>query len=356
MKIGIDCRSGINQYSGIGMYINSYVNNLSNKKNTYYLICYENYLIKNKSVNIKYIRIRKSNRHIENQIIIPYVLYKLKLDLYHVTHHDVFPILYFKKTIVSSMDIYWIDYKNNSSFFFKILYKQLSKISFRRAKKIITISQSTASRIINKLGVSKSKVIPILISCDFRYKKSNISTDFLDKIKPYVLYVGSMAERKNIIALRYIDDIIKRSEKKINFYLVTKLSGKTDISLDNFNYRTNFYFNHEDQDYDSMSKIYSNSLAFLFPSKYEGFGLPVLEAMKCGTIPIVSDSSSLPEIVRNKNFRFNYDDYKGFANKILEISDNKSLRNKFKKYFMKEAEKFDWNIISKKTEELYDKI
>lgn len=357
MKILIDCRSAIKPHTGIGMYINGLVSHLSNTKNKYIILCYQGYEVNNiNGIKFEYLRIKKRNKHIENQIVVPFVAYKKNIDLFHITHHDIFPVFYFRKTIVSVMDIFWIDYKNDSSSLFKLLYYLVSFIALNRAKKIITISKATKNSIVKKLNLTPNKVHDILIACDKEYKHtSNESVTFLNGLKPYVLYVGSSARRKNLEIFHEIDSKLKDLGVDLNFILLTKSSGKNDSELNSFHKKKNFIIDYNDYSINQLREFYSKSLVFVFPSKYEGFGLPVLEAIKCGTIPIVSSSTSLPEIVLNDpEYIIDPSDYEAFARKIMRIKNDTEYKNRLSDKLVYFSKFFNWNLTSKKTEFLYE--
>ena len=117
---------------------------------------------------------KRFDKHlVEAAILVLGIAYKKNIDLFHITHHDVFPVIYFRKTIVSVMDIFLIDYKNDSSSLFKLLYYLVSFIALNRAKKIITISKATKNSIVKKLNLIPNKVHDILIACDKEYKHTS---------------------------------------------------------------------------------------------------------------------------------------------------------------------------------------
>lgn len=254
------------------------------------------------------------------------------------------------------MDIFWIDHENDSTPLFKFMYYSLSSIAFYRAHKIITISNSTKQRIENKMGVNQNKVKDILISCNKKFSKTSDKTiSYLDNLKPYVFYNGSSAKRKNLEILNKIDDQLKSLGYYLIFLLVTKKTGKSDSELDSLYSRENFIIDNNDYSINELSEFYSRSLAFIFPSKYEGFGLPVLEAIKCETIPIISNSTSLPEIVLgDSDFIVDQNDHRVFAEKIIRIINEPKHRINLINKLPTISRSFDWNITSIKTETLYE--
>lgn len=358
MKILIDCRSASKPQTGIGMYINGLVSHLKNTENQYILLCYDKYHIQNlNGLKFEYLRVKRGNKHIENQIVVPYLAYKKKVDLFHVTHHDVFPILYWKKVIISVMDIFWIDHENESSPLFKFLFYSLSRIAFHRANYIITISKHTKLRIEKKMNINPKKVEAILISCHEKFSRTNDKNiRFLDNIEPYIFYNGSSAKRKNLKIFKKIDDKLKDLNVLINFVLVTKNTGKCDEDLSSLYDRKNFIIDNKYYSIDELREFYTRSLAFIFPSKYEGFGLPVLEALKCGAIPFIPRSTSLPEIVLGDgDFLVDPEDYEAIAEKIIRVFYDTKYKENLREKLNTISQSFDWAITSSKTEFLYER-
>lgn len=357
MKILIDCRSAGKPQTGIGMYINGLVSHLKNTENQYILLCYDKYNIHNlNGLEFKYLRVKRRNKHFENQIVVPYMAYKEQVDLFHVTHHDVFPILYLKKVIISVMDIFWIDHENESSPLFKFLFYSLSRIAFHRANHIITISNHTKLSLEKKMDINPKKVEAILISCHEKFSRTNDrNIRYLDNVEPYIFYNGSSAKRKNLKIFEKIDDKLKDLNVLINFVLVTKKTGKFDEDLSSLYDRKNFIIDSKDYRIDELREFYTRSLAFIFPSKYEGFGLPVLEAIKCGTIPIISKTTSLPEIVLgDSDFIVDPEDYEAISEKIIRIINDVKYKEYLRKKLNDISESFNWTISSSRTELLYE--
>lgn len=87
----------------------------------------------------------------------------------------------------------------------------------------------------------------------------------------------------------------------------------------------------------------------VFPSKYEGFGLPVLEAMSCGCPVITSDSTSLPEIVGNAGILIRNDDHSKLAEAIIQLSNSKELRAKLRNDGLSQAQFFNWDQVAEET-------
>ena len=105
------------------------------------------------------------------------------------------------------------------------------------------------------------------------------------------------------------------------------------------------------QDY--LPYFYNGAFAFIFPSFYEGFGLPVLEAMRCGVPVICSDRSSLPEVAGNATLFVNPQDLNSIINAIKKMAENESLRNQLIKDGFSQAKKFSWRRNAQQVLSIY---
>ena len=105
-----------------------------------------------------------------------------------------------------------------------------------------------------------------------------------------------------------------------------------------------------------LSAIYSGAVAFIFPSLYEGFGLPVLEAMQCGTPVISSNSSSLPEVVGDAGILIDPKDEDHLCQAMLDVLTDSNLRESLRKKGLERAKQFSWKKCADQTVEIYKKI
>jgi len=228
----------------------------------------------------------------------------------------------------------------------------------RKADLIITISNSTKNLLIKKLKIKKEKIKivypamdhniyrPIRVDRRHLFEKYNIQTNF--KI---ILYVGSDQNRKNvdkiIKALNLLNQKItdffflkigksqNESNRKNNLGLVRKLGLKG---------RVKFIEHVEEND---LPKFYNIAEVFVFPSIYEGFGMPPLEAMACGCPVITTDRTSLKEVVGEAGIILDSVKPMEIAENIEKVFENKKLRTDLIKKGLKQAKKFDWNKSSR---------
>lgn len=221
-----------------------------------------------------------------------------------------------------------------------------SWIAFRRAQKIITISEATKSELMQLFGVSAQRINVIHCGftriCDLQEKSvANIP-------KKYFFFVGTFKERKNV--LNIVKSFALFSKKDPYGYALV-LAGKSSksseymrsilrvIKKENIEDRVIFIGHISDNE---LVFLYKNATALVFPSLLEGFGLPVLEAMSCGVPVITSTVSSLPEVAGDAALLVDPYSIEEIAESMRVIIENESLRNELIKKGYEQIKNFSW--------------
>ena len=222
------------------------------------------------------------------------------LDVFFSPTHYL-PLYTASPSVISILDVSYLYFPN--LFKKKDLYqlKFWGGYSIKKAKKIITISNSSKNDIIKMYKVNPDKVTVIYpgIRVDLNLKVKDLSMEELNNkfgIKEkYILFVGTLQPRKNIVKL--IEAFSKLKEKDLNLVIVGKKGWQFEDILNapkkyEVEDRVKFLDSVSDED---LPSLYKNALCFCLPSLYEGFGLPILEAMQYGCPVATSNVSSLPE-------------------------------------------------------------
>lgn len=234
-----------------------------------------------------------------------------------------------------------------------------------QAEKIIAVSQSTKDDLIGlyKIQPEKISVIHSGISDKFKVIDRNDKQLIATKEKyqlPYrfILYLGTIEPRKNIISLIQAFDQFKKQAQDENnadlkkYKLVIAghdgwLMKEILAEINSSPYREDIlkidFVAEEDKEY-----FYNLASLFVFPSFFEGFGFPPLEAMRCGVPVITSNSSSLPEIVNGGGIMIDPNRPSEITTAMREILSNKSLHEELIKKGLQQAQKFDWKKSAKK--------
>lgn len=324
-KITIDCR--MIEHSGLGRYLQNIVPRLLriSSDNFYYLIGprdkIEKYIIKESS-NYKIINCKLPIFSLKEQLLMIFYIPN-DTDLLWVPHFNV-PFFYRGKMIVTIHDMLQYAYPQFSG---GLIKKIAAKIYFRiaayKANKIITVSNFSKSEIKRYLEL-EDNVYVIYNGIDEEWFHVHKDVNFQHYGHDYFLYVGNVKKHKNIkIFLQAMYEV----RKKINVRAIVvgkkeglrtpddNLEKYVDLLGDGVEF-TGFVTEYE------LKQYYANAKAFIFPSLYEGFGFPVLEAMACGCPVISSNAASLPEIGNKFALYFSPNNKNELIKNIYNVQEN----------------------------------
>jgi glycosyltransferase involved in cell wall biosynthesis len=269
-------------------------------------------------------------------------------------------------TAISIMDLSYIHFPQ---LFTKHDLYQLTnwtKYSTKQAKKIFTISNFSRDDIIKiynkKVGDVVTTYLGIKpIESSKVYKVSNVeSMNELNKkfgiTAPYILFVGTIQPRKNIAKL--IEAVSLLKEKQVNLVVVGKKGWLWEEILaapEKFKVQDRIKFldfvGNED-----LPSLYKNALCFVLPSLYEGFGLPVLEAMKFGCPAVISNVSSLPEVGGDAAIYFDPQNVDDIADKLDKVISDEKLRAEMTEKGYNQVKKFSWEKTAKETLKVLEEL
>lgn len=256
-------------------------------------------------------------------------------------------------TAISIMDLSYIHY---SSLFRKSDLYQLvnwTKYSAKKASKIFTISLASKNDIIKVYKVASDKVVVTYPGIK--------ETNAMGKEKfnfDYILYVGTLQPRKNIVKLVEAFSKITSKHPNIKLLVVGKKGWLYEEILDapkKFNVESDVKFLDFVKD-EEMPTLYKNALCFVLPSLYEGFGLPVLEAMKYGCPVLLSNVSSLPEAGGEAAVYFDPENVNDIAAKIDRVISDPKLRTSMSQKGLNQVKKFSWEKTARETLSELEKI
>jgi glycosyltransferase involved in cell wall biosynthesis len=258
-------------------------------------------------------------------------------------------------TAISIMDLSYIHFPQ--LFTKHDLYQLVNwtKYSAKNASKIFTISNFSRDDIIKTYKKKPEDVVTTYLGI-----KEVKNMDELEKkfkiAKPYILFVGTIQPRKNIAKL--IEAISLLKDKQINLVVVGKKGWLWEEILaapEKFKIadRVKFldFVGNED-----LPSLYKNAVCFVLPSLYEGFGLPVLEAMQFGCPTVISDVSSLPEVGGDASLYFDPQNASDIAEKLDEVISDEKLRAEMVKKGYNQVKKFSWEKTAKETLKVLEEL
>ena len=246
-----------------------------------------------------------------------------------------------------------------------LLVKPLVRWVARRADLILTVSEHASRSIRALLGVRDSKVEILPNAVGDRYapvKDSTAVQEILDRTgikRPYVLWIGKFQPHKNVQTLLRA---FARLDADLRSNLRLVLGGRPDVWFEEscqlahhlgIGHQTNFLGHVHDRD---MPAIYGAAELFVFPSFCEGFGLPPLEAMACGTAVVVSDRTSLPEVVGGAGLLANPDEPESFAVAMTRVLRENEKRTSMERKGLERAAKFRVGNICRRQIQLLEKV
>jgi len=228
----------------------------------------------------------------------------------------------------------------------------------KRASHIIAISQSTKSDLTEYLRISETKISVIYNGVDH-----NIFRPYNIKLpdKPYILYVGSERPRKNLGRLFAAFAKLKKEFPELKLVKVG-VSGRSENyrrgtikKLDSLGITRDVIFVDHIAELD-LAHYYSSAALLAYPSLYEGFGLPPLEAMACGCPVVTSNTSSLPEVLGEAGIMVNPYDIDSLAQAMRQVLTDSELRNDMVRKGLEQAKRFSWERAAMKTMEVYERV
>lgn len=277
-----------------------------------------------------------------------------KLDVFFSPTHYL-PIGFNVPSVISILDVSYLHFPElfNKKDLFQLSY--WGKYSINKAKKITTISISSKNDIIKEYGVPAEKIEVIYpgIKQVSGNKHKVSSMDELTKkfeIKgKYILFVGTLQPRKNIT--RLIEAFSKIEDKDVQLVIVGRKGWQYEEILsapEKYGVKERVLFIHDATDED-LPSLYKHAQFFILPSLYEGFGLPVLEAMTYGCPVITSDISSLPEAGGDAALYIDPNDASDITKKMNKLFSNEELRKDLVEKGREQVKKFSWEKSAKET-------
>lgn len=272
------------------------------------------------------------------------------VDILFIPAHSV-PLIHRGRTIVTIHDLGFLHFPELYHPLVKIYHRFSAWWSVKNAIKVITISDFTRKDILKnyKINPDKIEVIPLGINLsDFIKTFTNEDLKRLNLTKPFFLYIGRLEKKKNIdfLIATWQEFILKNN----NFDLV--LIGADGYGSSNIRKKIANTKNIKILGYISESEkiaLLKQCHAFVFPSIFEGFGLPVLEAMAAGCLVLCAETSSLPEVGGGAVWYFNTNNVMTLLELMLKTTTAESEVIKTKNLAIERAKLFSWTMTAEKT-------
>ena len=372
MKIVIDARLYGLENAGLGRYVINLVKEIAeiDKKNNYVIFLRKKYFNELKLPE-NWKKVLTDFRHYSflEQILLPFYIYKEKPDMVHFPHFNV-PIFYFGDYIVTIHDLLMHSFKGievttrNKCFYLlkRLGYKIVFGVAVKRSKKILVPSNVVKNELADCYKLHSNKVDVTYEGLDEKFVDSNLKEDkVLEEFnieKPYLIYVGNAYPHKNLDKAIEAVKVFNNDEKKnLTFAIVSsrnifvqRLKEKVDkTNSDSFIKILGFIPDNK------LGVVYKNSLAFIYPSLSEGFGLQGLEAIASGTLVLASDIPVFKEIYNGHVLYFDplrVDSIKDAINKafVIDVEQRKRIIAEGKSFI----KRYSWDKMARETLSVYE--
>lgn len=275
-------------------------------------------------------------------------------DIFHPTYYDP----------------YFLNFINNKPFVLTVhdmiheIYPEMfssedktaesKKLLAQKATKIIAVSKSTKRDIIRFFGINENKIEVIYLGNSLNINKSDdvINIELPEK---YILFVGNRGSYKNFDLFIETITPLLLEDAELNVVCTGGKFSNTEIEkFKSLNIKDKiFQYSVSDN---ILAYLYQMAIVFVFPSLYEGFGIPILESFVCGCPVLVGKVSSLPEIAGDAAIYFNPTDIVSIHDTVKRIIYDKELRKNLKLKGFQQIKNFSWEKAAEKTKSLYESI
>lgn len=291
------------------------------------------------------------------QLVQPFVLRQEKIDLLHSLAF-VTPLVSPCPAVITIYDLSFIIFPQGFKYLKRLYLTLLTRLSAQKARRIITISESTKRDTMRLLGVPLEKVDVVYCGVDkaFHPLSEREVASFRQKRglpERIILFVGTIEPRKNVARLIEAYSRLRNGQVKLViggakgwlyeevFARVEELALTGDVLFPGY------------ISPDELPLWYNAAELFVYPSLYEGFGLPPLEAMACGTPVITSKVSSLPEVVGEAGLTVDPMDSEGLAEAMSQVLGDRALRQSMRERGLARTGRFSWAKAAQETVEVY---
>lgn len=292
---------------------------------------------------------------VREQRELPQILKRLKVDLFHAPSF-VGPVFVPCAMVMTIHDLNHMVLPQFYTLFHQMYYQIVVQRSIKRSKYILTVSKFSKKEIVRTLALDPDKIFVTYngVSEDYKPVEDKFYLEYVRDIyglpERFIFCVSNNKPHKNVHQL-------VRAYCYSNVAIPLVLACPTDANLiriaENYGKKHLVYFSKfiEEQ---HLPAVYSLTDLFVYPSTYEGFGLPPLEALACGAPVVVARSSSLPEVVGDNAIFANPFDYKAIAAALESGVYDEVLREQLKKKGLGHAKSFSWDQMIEKTIQVYE--
>jgi glycosyltransferase involved in cell wall biosynthesis len=354
MHIGIDTRLTYYRIGGISTYMRRLVSALETLDTTnQYTVFQSRKASETIAKRFKTANLWTPCHHRIERIALSVELARFGLDVLH-SPDFIPPLRGARKHVITVHDLTFMHYPQHLTEEARHYYNDQIGIAVKQADHILADSHATKTDLVNMLGVPAEKISVHMLGVEEQFHPLNPALLETQRLKlqlppQYILFVGTFEPRKNILGLlQAYKLLVEDFPTAPPVVLVGRRGWLFDETMQNIRSlnlgdRVLWRENIEDSD---LPAVYNLASVLVLPSFYEGFGFPALEAMACGTVPIVSNRSSLPEVVGEVGLQFNPEDITAIKEAIKKVLTDPEWRQKQQQLGLERAKQFRWETTA----------
>jgi len=364
VKVAIDARK-LHDF-GIGTYIRNLLRHLAriDRENEYVLLCHEPDMgvAAQLGSNFRAVLEPSANYSIREQFHVPWVLMREKPDVFHAPHY-VLPVAIRCRSVVTIHDCIHLMFPQYLPSRLALQYARTSiALAARRAARVMTVSESSKRDILRFVDVKPEKIDVIYNAYDERFTIEPREEDVVRVRERYqlhdefVLYAGNVKPHKNLERLIEAFHIVRnRGLDHLKLVLIgDEISKYAALRRAVHQHQLHKYVRFLGYlPEETLAVMYRLAGVFVFPSLYEGFGLPPLEAMASGTPVVTSNVSSLPEVAGDAAVLVDPYDARAIAEGIYRVLTDETLRRDLRKKGVARAGMFSWETSVRRVHKIY---
>ncbi|HEX8607376.1 MAG TPA: glycosyltransferase family 1 protein [Pedobacter sp.] len=370
MNIGFDGKRAANNLTGLGNYSRSLIGQLAQffPQNQYFVYTPK---IKDRPQikaffnlqNVRFVLPSSSFNFLWRTLRIKKQLSSNKIDLYHGLSHEI--PLGLKQigvpSIVTIHDLIFLKFPHYFGRIDRFIYTLKSRYACVNADKIVAISEQTKKDIISFFDIDEDKIEVVYQSCDDSFK-TPVSNAFKQQVKDklslpaqYILTVGTIEARKNLVTLIKALANVSADYKLVVVGKETAYKQLVLNEIENLSLKDRVIF-LKDVPFNELPAIYQMASVFIYPSFYEGFGIPIIEALYAQVPVIAATGSCLEEAGGTGSLYINPEDPKDLAATITRVLNDGQLQNEMKQKGLSYVQRFNSDKIASDMMTVYQKV
>ena len=363
MRIGIDAREfQMGRITGIGRYLRQFLVTATARDDSHDYVLFLNQKsdLPFDHPNIKKVVIPEKLTPVWDQFLLPRQARREKIDVF-LTPYFKTPLFMPVPRVIIINDLIPLFFPEEHGLMRRAYFRLMCARTARKAARILTISQNSKDDIVRILKIPDDKIDVVHLGVEERFRPDSTRMEEIRRKynlpQHFILYVGNLSPHKNIHGLIKAFESLPSDLKKQYKLVLSAARNNKDftrsktlmqkLDLAGAVHLTGFI------DEEDLPGVYSQCSLFVFPSLYEGFGLPPLEAMACGCPVASSDTSSLPEVLGKAAFYFDPHNIEDISRAMKRMLEDKSLRGEHRRRGLERAKHF---TLENMTEKILDAI